>query len=247
MRILLILFGCFLLQVEPGFKRDQMQYPRVRTAYHDKYAGVEKSLEKAGIDSGSLEIFIRIFKKEKLLELWGKSKTMQQFVLLRNFAICSSSGELGPKRREGDRQVPEGYYKIILFNPSSNFLLSLGIDYPNAADRILASKERPGGNIFIHGSCVTIGCIPITDEGIKELYVYAVEARNSGQSEIQVQIFPSRLAGESWNQLQRSYEGNEVLLYFWSNLKIGYDYFETNKQIPLIETSSNGQYKFKIP
>jgi murein L,D-transpeptidase YafK len=56
------------------------------------------------------------------------------------------------------------------FNPQSNFYLSLHVSYPNAADRVLGSKQNLGGDIFLHGNCVTTGCILITDGGIKEVY-----------------------------------------------------------------------------
>lgn len=103
------------------------------------------------------------------------------FRLIKDYQICSLSGELGPKRQQGDLQVPEGFYWIDRFNPASNFYLSLGINYPNQFDRILGKSGELGGDIFIHGGCVTIGCIPITDDKIKELYLIAVEAKSNGQ------------------------------------------------------------------
>jgi len=85
------------------------------------------------------------------------------YTLVKNYPICATSGLLSPKRRFGDEQVPEG------FNPQSNFQLSLHVSYPNAADRISGSKQNLG-DIFLDGNCVTIGCIPITDDEIKEVY-----------------------------------------------------------------------------
>lgn len=113
------------------------------------------------------------------------------------YPFCASSGILGPKRKEGDRQIPEGIYYINHFNPVSNFHLSLGINYPNPSDKILSDPAQPGESFYIHGNCVTIGCIPISDDKIKELYILAVEAYNNGQVKIPVHIFPDRLPNEA--------------------------------------------------
>ncbi len=90
----------------------------------------------------------------------------------------------------GDYQVPEGFYYINEFNPRSLYHLSLGLNYPNASDRMLCDMSQPGGDIYIHGSCVTTGCIPITDGQIEELYVLAAHAKDMGQDFIPVHIFP---------------------------------------------------------
>jgi hypothetical protein len=104
------------------------------------------------------------------------------------------AGELGPKRKQGDNQTPEGFYAISYFNPRSDFHLSLHIDYPNRRDRAAgADGVKLGGDIFIHGGCLSEGCLAITDEGIRELYWLAVEARSVGQRRIPVHIFPARL------------------------------------------------------
>ena len=180
----LILSILFSMTGSQSFKQKQMSYSKVKTAYHEKEKVVLENLAKAGIKVEELEIYIRALKSEKVVELWAKSRQSKEFKLIREFAICTSSGSPGPKRKEGDMQVPEGFYYISHFNPESNFYLSLGINYPNASDKILSDKAHPGGAIYMHGNCVTIGCIPITDDKIKELYIYAVEARNNGQLQI---------------------------------------------------------------
>ena len=108
-------------------------------------------------------MLFRAFKKEALLELWASEDAENSYALVHTYAICATSGVLGPKRKFGDIQVPEGFYELDWFNPQSNFFLSLHISYPNSADWILVSHANPGGDIFLHGNCVTIGCIPITD------------------------------------------------------------------------------------
>lgn len=113
-------------------------------------------------------------KHEKLLEVWGELKGEQ--VHIRTYPFTAFSGQLGPKFKEGDRQIPEGVYKISYLNPNSKYHLSMRINYPNAFDKKMAKKEKRsnlGGDIMIHGSNKTIGCVPIGDDNIEELYFLA--------------------------------------------------------------------------
>ena len=113
-------------------------------------------------------------KHEKLLEVWAELHG--KWVHLTTYPFTAFSGRLGPKYKEGDKQIPEGIYKISYLNPNSKFHLSMRINYPNAFDKKMAKKEKRtnlGGDIMIHGSNVTIGCIPIGDEKIEELYFLA--------------------------------------------------------------------------
>ena len=189
-------------------------------------------------------MYFRAFKKEGVLEVWVKGWD-GRFKKFDDYTSCASSGDLGPKRRQGDEQVPEGFYHISRFNPQSNYYLSLGINYPNQADRINNPNVNRGGSIYIHGSCKTIGCIPLTNEGIKEVYLLAVKAKNSGQGKIPVHIFPFKFNNILYAQKEldkRSY--NYPLLQFWENLRQGYDHFENYKTIPKVSINSNGKYAF---
>jgi murein L,D-transpeptidase YafK len=215
----------------PGFKDQQLKFDRVKSAYSEKEASVKELLKTQSIDHG-YELFLRAFKKEHDLEVWIKQKESTNYNLLTTYKFCTSSGTLGPKRKEGDLQIPEGVYSINHFNPFSTFHLSLGINYPNASDKILSDKKHPGGSIYIHGNCVSIGCIPITDDKIKELYILAVESKNNGQSNIPVHIFPARMDNMS-----------ETMTPFWENLKIVYDDFETTKKLRHITVDNTGAYK----
>ena len=185
-----------------------------------------------------------MFKREQTVELWVSGAGNDTFELLKEYRVCASSGTAGPKRQQGDDQVPEGFYRIERFNPLSNYHLSLGVSYPNQADKILGVKGRLGGDIFIHGNCVTIGCVPITDEGIKELYVIAVEARSAGQSSIPVHIFPTKLTDKGLKRLQREYVESK-LLEFWMSLKPGYEFFEKNRRLPIVTVDKLGRYEIK--
>jgi murein L,D-transpeptidase YafK len=149
----------------------------------------------------------------------------------------------GPKRKQGDYQIPEGFYHIDRYNPYSVFYLSLGINYPNKSDRILGKKGSLGGDIFIHGDCVSIGCIPITTPKIKELYVMCVEAKNNGQKKIPVTIFPAKLTERNYKFLTERYSEDTDKLNLWKALKDGYQYFEKEKKLPGVTFLNNGRYK----
>ena len=175
--------------------------------------------------------------------MWGKNEVDDHYQLIKDYKVCETSGTLGPKRRQGDAQIPEGFYHIDRFNPSSNFYLSLGINYPNKSDKILGVKNSLGGDIFIHGSCVTIGCLPITDSEIKELYVFCVEARNNGQQKIPVTIFPSELDETTFQELSAEYTSDADKIGLWTDLKKGFDIFNTTKKLPKIGFLSSGRHE----
>ncbi|MDP4933969.1 MAG: L,D-transpeptidase family protein [Salibacteraceae bacterium] len=225
-----------------GFKSDQLRYSRVRDAYEAKGSMISNHLESLKIDQAKLQIYIRVFKEEDLLEVWGKNQNNTKYQLLKTFEVCASSGSLGPKRQQGDGQVPEGFYHIERFNPTSNFHLSLGVNYPNKSDRILGVRGKLGGDIFIHGSCVTIGCVPLTDEKIEEVYVYGVEAKNAGQTTIPVTFFPSKLDAKKLNELLIKEKPSATTRELWKDLSKAYLYFETSRSLPTIGFLDNGDH-----
>ncbi len=240
---LLGFFLCFQVSAQT-FKASQQKCERVKTAYEEKWEGLKTEMQKQGVNSKGFETYIQIFKKDKIVEVWLKSEGKSEFKLFKSYAICSSSGVLGPKRKQGDMQVPEGFYNIAVFNPYSSYHLSLGVSYPNASDKIIGSGNL-GGDIMIHGNCVTIGCVPLTDNFIKEVYILAVEGRNNGQQNVPVHIFPAKLDEKGMEILAEKYSKNLALVEFWKNLKIGYDYFDKNKKLPKVSTDKFGKYIFK--
>ncbi len=238
---------CFFLSFQASaqtFKSSQQKCERVKAAYQEKWEELKTEMQKQGINSLGFETYIQIFKKDKIAEVWIRSKEKNEFKLFKTYAICSSSGVLGPKRKQGDMQVPEGFYHISVFNPYSSYHLSLGVNYPNASDKIIGSGNL-GGDIMIHGSCVTIGCVPLTDNFIKEVYILAVEGRNNGQQNVPVSIFPAKLDGKGMEILAEKYSKNTNLVEFWKNLKMGYDYFDKNKKLPKVSVDKSGTYIFK--
>jgi murein L,D-transpeptidase YafK len=225
-------------------KQQQLRHTHVQAAYREKEAGMKKLFADKGVAYPPQKIMLRVLKRERMIELWAAGRRADKLSLVTAYNICASSGGLGPKRQRGDGQVPEGFYHINHFNPESSFYLSLGVSYPNAADRVRAGAHDPGGAIYIHGNCVTIGCMPITDDKIKELYVIALDAAANGQDQIPVHIFPARLDSAGFAALKTEFGSNQSLLEFWANLKQGYDRFDRDHLIPWVSISPKGKYLF---
>lgn len=243
-----ILVGLFLLasigaECQQSFREKQQSYSRVKAAYEDKLPGINEMLKGHGIDKEDMELLIVGYKKEKDLEVWAKSKSDDAFTRITSYDFCVLSGDLGPKRQQGDLQVPEGFYYINIYNPWSNFHLSMGLNYPNKSDRILGVEGQLGGDIYIHGSCVSIGCIPITNKNIKQLYVMCVEARNGGQDRIPVHLYPARLKSGVREQLEKDYDPDAETEALWEDLQSAYDYFIAQKKIPEIQFLSKGRHR----
>ncbi len=246
MRILVFIFSLGLLgfgQSEPNFKDEQLSHYRVFKAFQEKWGLVNSKIKNVGVNPYNYDLYIRAFKFEDDLEIWVKDRDSSTYVFLEKYKFCSNVGLLGPKRRQGDFQIPEGIYYLSKFNHESNFHLSLKVSYPNKADSINGEKNNLGGLIFIHGGCNTIGCIPITDDKIKELYVLAVQAKHCGQEKIPIHIYPARLTEENMGILD-SWIGNENLLRFWKSMKQSYDLFEESHRIPRTVITNRGEYFF---
>ncbi|HJZ64573.1 MAG TPA: hypothetical protein VKD70_09655 [Candidatus Acidoferrum sp.] len=227
-----------------GIKRQQLRFSRVRTANQEKDASLRKMVVAKGLAYPPRAILLRAFKREGASELWGAESEAGPYVLLKSYGICATSGVLGPKRRFGDEQVPEGFYDLDWFNPQSNFFLSLHINYPNTADRVLGSRTNLGGDIFLHDNCASIGCIPITDDGIKEVYWLSVLVKDAGAKHLPIQIFPARLDERGFRELAKSHLGQNDLIGFWANLKEGFDSFEKAHWLAGVRVAKDGRYEF---
>lgn len=141
-------------------------------------ADVAPDLRRAGVSWPAKRLALVALKAERRLEVWGKDG-QGRWRLVRAYPVLAASGTAGPKLREGDRQVPEGIYRVEGLNPNSQYHLSIRVNYPSAEDRAQARAEgrtRLGGDIFIHGSAVSIGCIAIGDAGIEQVFVMAALA-----------------------------------------------------------------------
>ena len=189
------------------------------------------------------QMYIRSFKYDSQLEVWVKNDNNGPFQHFKTYKICTLSGSLGPKRIDGDYQVPEGFYYISEFKPKSEFHMALGLNYPNASDVLLSDSLSPGGGIFIHGSCVTTGCIPIQNEQIEELYILAASVNKQGQDFIPVHIFPIRyheIKSEAY--LTRTRKEDLEYMGFSAKLQEVFDYFEEKKLLPIISVNKKGEY-----
>lgn len=231
-----------LLQDQEFFKF-QMQFDKVSKAYSTYYNSIKKQFADAGLQFPIEKLYIRAFKQNQTLEAWVKVAGSDTFLNFKTFRVCGTSGTLGPKRQEGDHQIPEGAYFIDEFNPKSNYYLSLLINYPNYSDLINTTNPRdPGGEIYIHGSCATVGCIPINDEGIKELYLLSMIAKANGQLNIPVHIFPVRYNQAGMQYLGSIFEQSKSHIPYWLNLKKLYDYFEEYHKVPTVMYDEQGNY-----
>jgi murein L,D-transpeptidase YafK len=231
-------------KAQSNFFEKQLTYPRVAAAYKLKKEQLKNQALAKGLIWPIHQLYIRSFKYDSQLEVWARNNSDESFVLFKTYKVCALSGSLGPKRVEGDYQVPEGIYYINEFNPKSQFHLSLGLNYPNAADKINSGFQNPGNEIYIHGTCTTVGCIPIQNEQMEELYLLAALANSSGQSFIPVHIFPIKFnnpKGQSVLQKQTAKDDryNELA----RQLNTVFEYFEANKKIPLIAINQKGDYE----
>jgi hypothetical protein len=146
--------------------------------------------DRARVEYPPQRAWLLAFKEERKLELWAAG---ERPTFIRSYRILAASGKPGPKLRQGDLQVPEGIYRVVVLNPQSAYHLSLGLDYPNDFDRAMAQAEGRtdlGGDIFLHGSNVSEGCLAMGDLAIEELYVLAQQV---GLDHVEVVIAPNDL------------------------------------------------------
>ena len=179
-------------------------------------------------------VLVRLFKEESELEVW-KQDASGRYALLKSFPICRWSGKLGPKKNDGDRQAPEGFYSVSkgMLNPKSQYYLSFNLGYPN---RLEAALGYSGTALMVHGACSSSGCYAMTDQGVGEIYAVVATALDGGQKTFQVQAFPFRMTAA--NMAQHRGDPN---FEFWKTMKAGYDAFEATRQEPQI-AACGGKY-----
>lgn len=173
------------------------------------------------------KITLIALKEERVLELWAANN--QQFKLIKKYPFTAFSGKLGPKLRNGDGQIPEGLYKIVFLNPNSNYHLSMKINYPNEFDLAMAKfdgRNELGGDIFIHGKSVTIGCIPVGDEAIEELFTLV---NRSGHQNTEVIIAPYDMRIKTLPIKT----AHKLIIELYHNIKDSISIYDHTKQLPL--------------
>tara|TARA_R110000868_G_scaffold96434_1_gene265385 strand:- start:9633 stop:10391 length:759 start_codon:yes stop_codon:yes gene_type:complete len=200
-----------------------------RTARSDAaYARNAPLLERdMAADGLSFEqpLYLRLTKQPAELTAFVASQN-GQFQAFRTWPVCSVSGGLGPKLREGDEQAPEGFYSVKpeAMNPASTYHLSFNLGFPNAYDR---AQGRTGSFLMVHGSCVSIGCFAMTDAGMEEIWTLMQAAFAGGQTAIPVHIFPFPMTPDN---LER--HANNANAEFWQALTPAWNAFETNGLVP---------------
>lgn len=200
---------------------------------------VLKTMQSRGMPRNS-PVMARIFKEEGKFEVW-KAKANGRYDLIAIYDICTYSGQLGPKFTEGDRQAPEGFYTVrpSSMNPQSSYYLSFNIGYPNAYDRV---HGRSGTNLMVHGGCSSSGCYSMTDNQMEQIYAFARDSFEGGQTEFQIQSLPFRMTAENMARYR-----NDPNYPFWEMLKEGYDYFEITKVPPKVDVCEKRYVFNRIP
>ncbi|MES1147502.1 MAG: L,D-transpeptidase family protein [bacterium] len=183
-------------------------------------------------------IYLRAFKDEAEMEVWATEGESIKYKRVAIWPIAAMSGHLGPKRKQGDLQVPEGCYKVEKYNPNSAYHLSMGINYPNDSDKVRSDPLAPGSDIFIHGNAVSAGCMAMTDPVIDKLYALCQGSMHP--DEVRVHIFPFRMHTAKYKDLIRQAEWPEARL--WKELLPIYSSFEKNHRMPIVNVMPDGTY-----
>ena len=209
---------------------------RGKLAMQRRRAVVEQLFDDADVTFPPAELLLRAFKAEKELEVWAASERGGAMKRVATYGICRISGDIGPKRREGDLQVPEGFYRLDYFWPDASFWLSAKVSYPNALDKQLGGGA-PGGDIMIHGDCASIGCISLSDERMEELWVMGTSLTGPGAA-VNVHIFPTR-------ELAKLTETDSPHRAFWDDLRLAHESFERDRRLPNVGVGFKGRYELR--
>jgi len=202
---------------------------RSDTAYAAQTPKLERDLAAAGLELGS-PVYLRITKQPAELTAYV-AHADGAFRAFRSWPVCSVSGTLGPKMREGDGQAPEGFYKVApaQMNPASSYHLSFNLGYPNTFDR---ANRRTGSFLMVHGSCASIGCFAMTDPVIEEVWTLMQAAFEGGQSTVDVHVFPFALTEENL-----AAQWGSQHLPFWTSLGPAWTQFEATGRVPKVKVS----------
>jgi len=194
---------------------------------------LEADLAAAHLRFGA-PVLLRIFKHEAQLEVWVDDGT--RFRRFRTYPICTFSGALGPKVRQGDGQAPEGFYSVGAgqLNPASSYHLSFDLGYPNRYDR---AHGRTGSLLMVHGHCVSIGCYAMGDAQIEEIYTLVAAALRHGQRRVDVHAFPFRFDAPPRRDWRAGEWGP-----FWGELEPAYFAVERTGQLPAVRVV-DGHYE----
>lgn len=219
-----LLLSSAALLIVAGCEEERGRYPA--RAYAPVPASTVAKMEAKG-STKTAPVLVRAYKQESEIEIW-KQTSNGEYALIKTYPVCRWSGQLGPKTKEGDRQVPEGFYYVTpaQMNPNSAYWLSFNVGYPNPLERAMS---RSGGDIMVHGTCSSRGCFAMTNEQIEEIYAIMRESFAGGQKAVQFQSYPFRMTAENLAKFRA-----DPNMAFWKNLKEGNDHFEVTKREPQV-------------
>lgn len=210
---------------------------------------IKRLFSRRAVPYPAPRLYLRAFKREGVLELWAGARRAKdaRLQLIKLYPICARSGRLGPKRREGDLQVPEGFYQISYLRRHTRYHRGLLVSYPNRSDRLLGAKGKLGGAIYIHGKCVTIGCLPLRDRPVEQLFNIVRATRRRYGGRIPIHLFPARMDDEGMRFLRRYARRDRELLAFWLGLRPAYRAFEKTHRVPAVSVNRRGRYRVRTP
>jgi len=228
---------------DSAFKQLQLKNKNPRIAYKEKEKVVKQLILDNNIDYASMEVFFRTIKEEQVLEIWAKDRVKtDKFKLVKTYQLCVNTN---PDNLRGiDLLVPESFYYIKYFHPANPYFIRLEINFPNESDK---KRGRSGGDIAIHGGCYSTYCSPFTDDDIKEIYIFAVEAKSKGQKKVPVHNFPFRMTDENTEKYKNDprYINNAKKIFNRDNMKYGFQYFEKHKQLLDYTVDAKGKYIYQ--
>jgi len=207
-------------------------------------------VQKKSFNYRDIDILFVAYKSELEFQVWAKKKYINSaYTLIASFPITDSTvAKLGPKSKFGDSLTPEGIYSVTFYSSFrwSDFYLAFRISYPNKLDyarRLYWNiGGKPGGDINIHGCCISIGCIPLGNPVIEEVFLLTRTNQING-SDISIMIFPFKFDNRAARNRQYGYYGNKTnLIEFWNSLEECHKYFKTYNKIPEFSLNQNTGY-----
>jgi murein L,D-transpeptidase YafK len=225
------------------FKKLQLKNKNPQIAYQEKEKVVKQLIIDNKIDYSSFEVLFRVIKQEQILEVWARDRIgNDKFKLIKTYSLCVTKN---PDTLRGiDLLVPESFYYIAKFHPDNPYFIRMEINFPNESDK---KRGRSGSDIAIHGGCFSTYCTPFTDEDIKEIYIFAAEAKAKGQKNIPVYNFPYRMTDENTEKYKKDkrYSNDTKRITNWDNMKYGFQFFEKNKTLFNYTVDEKGKYLYK--
>ncbi len=238
----------------PTWRDDQVHAPKVQLAIQQRGAALREALEALGIPYPPTMAYVRVFKDEKVLELWAGPDRNGTLALVRTFPLCTERQELFLGRKGGrstpkpdaDRAflppIPEGFYSIErYFTNDLTYFLALKLDYPNAVDRALTPRRRTFPEVFVRGGCAPDASAHVGTEGIMDVYLVTMEAHAAGQAHVPVHVFPTRMTPEATEDLKRGASSRRRALY--DQLQRGFARFEASHLPFTVEAGEDGRYR----